>query len=206
MIHKNNSDGIDRNALDTLFEERGYNDFASAMRQQRSVNRNGLTVVAFDINKALLLMSTDESHVKRALQELTTGNNVAQDTYMAAAVQRITSQYRLIGDYNQMLMEGVSREQSIKLKITLTPVDVDAQVITEACDPQRQERPTLLAEVQNRLEKLANDLTVADDEELFMAAAQRLLDTRQWSAFKVMIKRRQSDEDHYEEVDDKFVQ
>ncbi|WP_225428706.1 SbcC/MukB-like Walker B domain-containing protein [Levilactobacillus suantsaiihabitans] len=206
LIHKNNSDGIDRNALDTLFEERGYNDFASAMRQQRSVNRNGLTVVAFDINKALLLMSTDESHVKRALQELTTGNNVAQDTYMAAAVQRITSQYRLIGDYNQMLMEGVSREQSIKLKITLTPVDVDAQVITEACDPQLQERPTLLAEVQNRLEKLANDLTVADDDELFMAAAQRLLDTRQWSAFKVMIKRRQSDEDHYEEVDDKFVQ
>ncbi|MFC6289795.1 SbcC/MukB-like Walker B domain-containing protein [Levilactobacillus angrenensis] len=206
LIHKNNSDGIDRNALDTLFEERGYNDFASAMRQQRSVNRNGLTVVAFDINKALLLMATDESHVERALQELTTGNNVAQDTYMAAAVQRITSQYRLIDDYNQMLTEGVSREQSIKLKITLTPVDVDEKVIAEACDPQLQERPTLLAEIQNRLEKLADDLTVADDDELFMAAAQRLLDTRQWSAFKVLIKRRQSDEDHYEEVDDKFVQ
>ena len=206
LIHKNNSDGIDRNALDTIFEERGYADFASAMRQQRSVNQNGLIVVAFDINRALLLMTTDESHVEKSLAELTTGNNVAQDTYMAAAVQRITAQYRLIGDYNRMLTEGVSREQSIKLKIELTPADVEPKIIEEACDPQLQERPALLAEVQNRLEKLANDLTVADDDERFMVAAQQLLDTRQWSAFKVLIKRRQSDENHYEEVDDKFVQ
>jgi len=205
-IHQNNSDGVDRSALDTIFEERGYSDFASAMRQQRSISQNGLIVVAFDINRALLLMTTDESHVEKSLAELTTGNNVAQETYLAAAVQRITAQYRLIDAYNQMLTEGVSREQSIKLKIELIPADVDPQIIAEACDPQLQERPALLAEVQNRLEKLANDLTVADDDDLFEAAAQRLLDTRQWSTFKVLIKRRQSDEDHYEEVDDKFVQ
>ncbi|AKP64449.1 chromosome segregation ATPase [Levilactobacillus koreensis JCM 16448] len=206
LIHHNDSNGTDRNALDTLFEERGYADFASAMRQQRSINQNGLTVVAFDINRALLLMTTDQNHVTKSLKELTTGNDVAQDTYLTAAIQRITAQYQLIADYNRMLTEGVSREQSIKLKVELTPTEVSDQVIKEACDPLADKRPALVAEIRNRLEKLANDLTVADDDDLFMDAAQRLLDTRQWSAFKVLIKRRQSAEDNYEEVDDKFVQ
>ncbi|WP_367295746.1 SbcC/MukB-like Walker B domain-containing protein [Levilactobacillus yonginensis] len=206
LIHDNGSNGIDRNALDTIFEERGYSDIASAMRQHRTINRNDVIMVNFDINRAQLLMATDENHVAKKLTELQLGNNVALDTYLTAAVQRITAQYKLITDYNRMLLEGVSREQSIKLKIELTPSEVADEVIDEACNPKLTDRPVLTAEIQNRLEKLATDLSIADDEELFMAAAQKLLDTRQWSAFKVLIKRRQSAEDNYEEVDDKFVQ
>jgi len=103
-------------------------------------------------------------------------------------------------------VRGVSREQSIKLKVALTPASVSAKVIEEARNSQLATRPALEAEIKNRLRKLASDLTVADDDEAFMQKAQDMLDTRQWSDFKVLIKRRQSDENHYEEVDDKFVQ
>ncbi|NLR11899.1 hypothetical protein HEQ45_05610 [Lactobacillus sp. ZJLC29-4] len=105
-----------------------------------------------------------------------------------------------------MLNEGVSRKQSIKLRVTLTPANVSDKVIAEARNAQLSERPALEAEIEKRLSKLASDLTVADDDDAFMQKAQEMLDTRQWSDFKVLIKRRQSDEHHYEEVDDKFVQ
>lgn len=206
LIHHNNQDGIDRNALDTVFEERGHTAEASAMRQQRSVIKNELNVVAFGINDAIILMKSDESHVEQALSVLQSGNDAAQQYYLASAISTITTQYNLIDSYNQMLSEGVSREQSIKLKVALTPANVTAQVIAETRNPQLTQRPNLEAEISDRLRKLANDLSVADDDEAFMHKAQEMLDTRQWSDFKVLIKRRQSDENHYEEVDDKFVQ
>jgi len=130
---------------------------------------------------------------------------VAKVAYLGAATNLITTQYHLINDYNQMLSAGVNREQSIKLKITLTPSEVDPKVIEEARNPRLHERPLLLAEVQKRLMRLANDTTLTDDND-FMTAAKELLDTRQWSAFQVLIKRRQNGEDDYEIVDDKFVQ
>lgn len=206
LIHRNDQDGIDRNALDTVFEERGHTAEASAMRQQRSVIENELNVVAFGINQAIVLMKTDEAHVAQALEVLQSGNDAAQTYYLSSAITIISKQYDLIDSYNQMLSEGVSREQSIKLKVALTPASVSAKVIEEARNSQLAARPALEAEIKNRLRKLATDLTVADDDEAFMQKAQDMLDTRQWSDFKVLIKRRQSDEDHYEEVDDKFVQ
>lgn len=206
LIHRNDQDGIDRNALDTVFEERGHTAEASAMRQQRSVIENELNVVAFGINQAIVLMKTDEAHVAQALEVLQSGNDAAQTYYLSSAITIISKQYDLIDSYNQMLSEGVSREQSIKLKVDLTPASVSAKVIEEARNSQLATRPALEAEIKNRLRKLASDLTVADDDEAFMQKAQDMLDTRQWSDFKVLIKRRQSDENHYEEVDDKFVQ
>ncbi|MCH5464803.1 SbcC/MukB-like Walker B domain-containing protein [Levilactobacillus tujiorum] len=206
LIHHNNRDGIDRNALDTVFEERGHMGEASAMRQQRSVIKNELNVVAFDINRAIVLMQTDEAHVEKALAVLKSGNDAAQKYYLSSAITTITAQYNLIDSYNRMLNEGVSRKQSIKLRVTLTPANVSDKVIAEARNAQLSERPALEAEIEKRLSKLASDLTVADDDDAFMQKAQEMLDTRQWSDFKVLIKRRQSDEHHYEEVDDKFVQ
>ncbi|WP_334427312.1 MULTISPECIES: SbcC/MukB-like Walker B domain-containing protein [unclassified Levilactobacillus] len=206
QIHRNNQDGVDRNALDTVFEERGYTAEASAMRQQHAIKKNDLIVVAFDINRAIVLMKTDEAHVEQALTVLKSGNDAAQKYYLTSAVSTITTQYDLIDSYNQMLSEGVSREQSIKLRVALTPASVTGKVIEEARNAQLTDRPALEAEVENRLNKLAKDLTVADDDDAFMQKAQEMLDTRQWSDFKVLIKRRQSDENHYEEVDDKFVQ
>jgi len=92
------------------------------------------------------------------------------------------------------------------LKIVLEPTEVTPEVIAEARNAHLEARPALLAEIKKRLELLANDTSVADDDEAFMEKAEALLDTRQWSAFKVLIKRRQNGEDDYEEVDDKFVQ
>lgn len=205
LIHRNNQDGIDRNALDTVFEERGHSAEASAMRQNRSVLEKGLTVVAFDINQAIALMVADEKHIEKALEVRQSGNDTAQTYYLNSAIITIAAQYRLITGYNRMLGEGLTREQNIKLKVSLTPANVSPQVIEEACNPRLNARPELEAEVQNRLQKLADDSTIADDDEAFMERAQEMLDTRQWSDFKVLIKRRQSDENHYEEVNDNFV-
>ncbi|KRM27184.1 chromosome partitioning protein ParA [Schleiferilactobacillus harbinensis] len=206
LIHRNDRNGIDRNALDVLFEERNHPDIASAMRQQRSTEDNGLTVVAFDINAALAILATDRAGVEKSLAQRKEGNNFAQTAYLGAAVQRITAQYQAIADYNAMLTQGAGQNNSIRLRITLTPDTVTPAVIAEARDPQQDERPHLLAEIQKRLEKLANDAAVSDDEAAFQAAARDLLDTRQWSNFNVEIHRRQSAPDDYEVVDDKFVQ
>lgn len=205
LIHRNDESGIDRYAIDDLFEERHHASEVSAIHQQRSVEENGITTVAFDINHAQALMAADQVAVTKALEQLKVGNDVAQVAYMGAATNLITTQYHLIDDYNQMLSAGVNREQSIKLKVTLEPSEVDQSVIDEARDPHLDERPQLLGEVQKRLTKLANDTTLIDDND-FMAAAKQLLDTRQWSTFQVLIKRRQNGEDDYEIVDDKFVQ
>lgn len=205
LIHRNDENGIDRYAIDELFEARGHSSEASAIHLQRSMEENGITFVAFDINHAQTMMAADQAAVTKALDQLKVGNDVAQVAYLGAATNLITTQYHLIDDYNHMLSAGVNREQSIKLKITLTPKNVDEKIIDEARNPRLHERPLLLAEVQKRLMRLANDTTLTDDSD-FMAAANQLLDTRQWSEFQVLIKRRQNGEDDYEIVDDKFVQ
>lgn len=205
-IHRNGDDGVDHNAIDTVFEERGHGAEASQMRQQRSTRDHEMIVVAFDINHAIALIMTDQEHVTKKLAQLQQGNDVAQSTYIAAAVDRIDKQYKLIEQYNVMLSQGTQRAQSIKLKIRLTPTEVADVVIAEARNAFKEARPNLVAEVQRRLNLLANNTTLADDEEAFNVEAQKLLDTRQWSAFEVLIKRRQSRDDAYEVVDDKFVQ
>lgn len=204
-IRRNDANGVDRNAIDDLFEERGHMAEASALHQNRSVQNNDVKTVAFDINHVQELISDDQRAVSKAVEQLKVGNDVAQVTYLSAAIKIITDQYRLINDYNDMLAANSGSGQSIKLKVTLTPSMVAPIVIEEARDAHLQTRPNLLAEIQRRLDRLANDTSIMDDKE-FMVRARELLDTRQWSDFEVWIKRRQSSEDEYEIVDDKFVQ
>jgi hypothetical protein len=64
LIRTNNRDGIDPYALDTLFEDRGYNDISSLMRQNRSVYENDLITVSFDINQVQKILDNDHSAVE----------------------------------------------------------------------------------------------------------------------------------------------
>ena len=81
------------------------------------------------------------------------------------------------------------------MKVRLSPVEgIAPEAITEACDSQRQQRPHLESLVKQRLEQLANNTEVSDDDDAFFAAAENLLDTRTWSDFQVLIRRRQSGE------------
>ncbi|MDF3334545.1 SbcC/MukB-like Walker B domain-containing protein [Lacticaseibacillus rhamnosus] len=206
LIHRHDGQGEDRNALDVLFAERGFPAEASAMRQQRSTSNNGLTVVAFDINDAMRLLREDYAGVEKALAEEKSGNDMAYTTFVQAAVAAISAQYHVMTTYNEILAQGASH-QHIKLKVRLSPVEgIAPEAITEACDSQRQQRPHLEALVKQRLEQLANNTEVSDDDDAFFAAAENLLDTRKWSDFQVLIRRRQSGENDFEVVDDKFVQ
>lgn len=206
LIHNNNEAGIDVNALDSVFEERGRLEIASAMRQQRSKAVADLTVVAFDIEQAQTILENDVQHVDQALQQTTQGNDIAQAAYVEAAASQIADQYDLIAGYNEILAHGVREEQGIQLKVELIPVTVSQEVIDEVRHVQDQDRPLLLAEVQKRLTKLASNLAIVNDDEQFMAEAYRLLDIRQWSEFRILIHRRQSKPNEFELVDDKFVQ
>lgn len=206
LIRHDNEDGIDRYALDSIFEDRGHTDIASAMRQQRSINQGDLQVVPFDINNAQKLILDDKSAVEKSLNQLNSGNETAQMTYIEAAAHQISDQYDLIDGYNEMLSHGVQESQGIQLKVSLNPVNVGQQVIDEARDDTLSKRPALLKEVQQRLERLANDVKVANDNEQFMEEAHRLLDIRQWSDFQIWIHRKQAEPDEFELVDDKFVQ
>lgn len=208
LIHRNDENGLDRYALDTIFEERGHSAIASAMRQQRAVPLGdlGFRVVAFDLKQAQTLLADDEAAVAKALDQSASGNDIAQKTYLGAAIHQIADQYRLITSYNEMLAKGTQSDQEIRLKVSLAPVDVDQQVIDEACDAHLTKRPALSAEIQRRLERLANEVAIDNDDAKFMDEAYQLLDIRQWSAFKIWIHRRQSPVDDFEEVDDKFVQ
>ena len=176
------------------------------MRQQRSIPSNGLTVVAFDINDAMRLLREDYAGVEKALAEEKSGNDIAYTTFVQAAVAAISAQYHVMTTYNEILAQGASH-QHIKLKVRLSPVEgIAPEAITEACDSQRQQRPHLEALVKQRLEQLANNTEVSDDDDAFFVAAENLLDTRTWSDFQVLIRRRQSGENDFEVVDDKFVQ
>jgi len=206
IIRHDNENGIDRYALDSIFEDRGHTDIASAMRQQRSINQGDLQVVPFDINHAQKLILDDKVAVEKSLNQLNSGNEAAQMTYIEAAAHQISDQYDLIDGYNEMLAHGVQKSQGIQLKVSLDPVNVGQQVIEEARDDTLSKRPALLKEVQQRLERLANDVKVANDNEQFMEEAHQLLDIRQWSDFQIWIHRKQAETGEFELVDDKFVQ
>lgn len=203
-IHRNDTDGVDRYALDVLFAERGYDQIASAMYRGSSES-SSMTTLSFDINQAQTILAQEFTSLTQAVSELETGSEMAKETYLAAAVERIADQYQVIDSYNQILAAGLASEQGIKLKVALRAVDVVPAAITEACDLFAEQRPQLEQVIQERLDVLANDAEVADDDEQFMQRALELLDTRQWSEFHVLIKRRQSAADDFEEVDDKFV-
>ncbi|WP_123017831.1 SbcC/MukB-like Walker B domain-containing protein [Lacticaseibacillus paracasei] len=206
LIHRSDGHGEDLNALDVLFADRGFPAEASAMRQQRSVSENGLTIVAFDINEALKLLYDDHAAVEKALAEEKSGNDMAYTTFVQADVAAISAQYQVIETYNQILAEGAGH-QHIKLKVELTPINgIAPEAIQEACDAQLQQRPHLEALVKQRLDQLANNTEISNDDEAFFTTAEELLDTREWSDFKVLIRRRQSADDDFEVVDDKFVQ
>ena len=96
LIHRHDGQGEDRNALDVLFAERGFPAEASAMRQQRSIPSNGLTVVAFDINDAMRLLREDYAGVEKALAEEKSGNDMAYTTFVQAAVAAISAQYHVM--------------------------------------------------------------------------------------------------------------
>ncbi|WP_246005589.1 SbcC/MukB-like Walker B domain-containing protein [Companilactobacillus insicii] len=206
-IRHNGADGEpDRYALDSIFEERGYTAIASSIRQQRSIDKNDLRVVSFDINEARKLISDDKEAVSKSLEQLNSGNEAAQLTYTGAAVHQISEQYDLVDEYNDILAHGVRQSQGIQLKVALNPVNVDEQVISEARNSELTERPALLKEIQKRLERLANDTEIAEDDDQFMESAHKLLDIRQWSDFQVLIHRKQAADGEFELVDNNFVQ
>lgn len=204
QIRKSNSNGEDKYALDDIFEERGHGDFASIMRQQKSIDLGDIQVVPFDINEALHLMEQDGIAIKKSLDQLESGNKMAQKAYLLAAVHQISDQYAMVNKYNEMLSHGSTSEQEIRLKVSLQPTSVDQEVIDEARNSNLDQRPKLLEEVKNRLNKLASDTDIQADD--FNDEARKLLDIRQWSEFKIWIHRKHSETGHFEEVDDKFVQ
>lgn len=206
-IRHSGADGEpDRYALDSIFEERGYTAIASSIRQQRSIDKNDLRVVSFDINEARKLISDDKEAVSKSLEQLNSGNEAAQLTYTGAAVHQISEQYDLVDEYNDILAHGVHQSQGIQLKVALNPVNVDEQVISEARNSELTERPALLKEIQKRLKRLANDTEIAEDDDQFMESAHKLLDIRQWSDFQVLIHRKQAAFGEFELVDNNFVQ
>ena len=208
LVHNNGATNIDKYALDNIFEDRGHGDFASIMRQQKSKDQNDIRILSFDINQAIYLMEQDGKAMKKSLEQLEKGNVSTQRMFLSAATNRIQDQYRMVERYNEMLSHGSKNEDEIRLKISLQPTTVSQEVIDESLntqlDNQLDGRPKLLEEVENRLNRLANDTNILEDE--FANEARRLLDIRQWSEFKIWIHRKHSKVDHFEEVDDKFVQ
>lgn len=196
---------IEASALDTLFEQQGYSEIASAMRQQRTVTQADMMIVAFDINEALTLMAEDATRVTEAVSVAETGNEVALQTYTTAAVDSITTQYHAIDTYNQMLAEG-QRADGIQLKVDLQPQLGLNRAINEALTADMDDRPALASLIATKISRFTDDEALADDDDAFMKSAREALDTRDWSVFKVLIHRRQSAPGEFEIVDDTFVQ
>ncbi|MFC6177618.1 hypothetical protein ACFQAV_12440 [Companilactobacillus huachuanensis] len=117
IIRHDNENGIDPYALDSIFEDRGHTDIASSMRQQRSINHGDLQIVPFDIKHAQKLIVDDKEAVEKSLEQLNSGNEAAQMTYIEAAAHQISDQYDLIDGYNEVLAHGVQKSQGIQLKV-----------------------------------------------------------------------------------------
>lgn len=206
QINASNQDRLDNNAVNTLFDELGYAQIADQMFPNPIEKMDETFVASFDINQVYQILQSAHENVMKALGEVESGRDLANQTYQAAVVQRIASQYQAIHNFNEMLSEGISDGNGIKLKIELTPQNVDPQVIDEALDASLDKRPAVQATIAKRLEQLAEDPELANDEQAFDKRADELLDTRYWSQFIVKIKRRHSSEDEYEIVDDTFVE
>lgn len=206
-IHARGGVNGDRSALDTLFDELGQQELSTAMFDQRTLNVDGVTTVAFDVDEALRILQAEQSSVKQAVDTTRAGNNVAHLTFVQAAASKILKQFGLIEQYNAILRSGAGDDDhGIRLKVELVPDTIDNQLLAEVLIPDRSDYPLLEAEVLKRLDKLARTQDLADSDEDFYAAAQETLDTRLWTDFKVLIRRKGNASDDFEEVDDKFVQ
>lgn len=197
IIRKDSADG-----LDMIFEIRGHSKIARAIRGQNYLNKESLKVLSFDINEARKLMVGDESAIEKSLNQWEEGSEMALTTFAEAARYQISDQFDLIKDYNDMLD---NKSKGIRLKISLKPVDIDEQVISEIRDNTLMQHSTLLDEIKRRLDRLANDLDLAEDEDTFMNKAHELLDVRQWLEFQIWIHLRHSEDGEFELIDDNFV-
>ena len=196
--------GADRQPLAELFAQRGATEFAAALHEQRTSMQAGLLVVPFDLGEADSLLQADIIAVIKALAERDSGQSLAFNTYLNAAVLSISQQYALIPQYNQMLSAGTDPD-GIRLHVKLLPeVGNTEPAIAEALDLQASERPALQKLVGDSIAHLVADTSLADDDEAFIDRAVQLLDTRLWSRFEVTINRKNSDAE--EIVDDTFVQ
>lgn len=205
-IDATNQEGLDHQAVNTLFNELDYPQIADQMSRNPIEKMDEIYLTSFDIQQVFQILDRAHEDVVKVLSKVKSGRDLANQTYQAAVVQRIASQYQSIHNFNEMLSEGTSDGNGIKLKIELTPQNVDPKTIEESLDPALTERPAVQATITNRLEQLANDQDLANDEQAFNQRANELLDTRYWSQFVVKIKRRHSSEDEYEIVDDTFVE
>lgn len=205
LLEGTNRQGQDASkALDALFAELGYDDYATALHTARTVMRGEMMMVPFDLVAAQAALQEDVAAQQKAQAELASGNDLALTNYLNAAVFSISSQYQVVPEYNAMLTAGQAAD-GIRLQIDLVAEPGDTTpAVAEAKDLTLQQRPALRHLVKTRIAQLVADPTLADDDDAFMAEATRLLDTRLWSRFEVRIFRRHSDVS--ELVDDTFVQ
>ncbi|WP_225420697.1 SbcC/MukB-like Walker B domain-containing protein [Lacticaseibacillus porcinae] len=189
-------------ALDTLFEDRGYQTFATALAHTHYVTKGDLMVLPIDINAAIQALVADSQGVDAAVSELTSGNEMAMANYLTAAATSIDRQYDDVETYNQMLSEG-QREDGIRLQISLHPdPGATASAIEDILKDRGEQR---LAQVVNqKVDQLVKEAELADDEDAYFAQAETMLDTRQWSTFQVEIFRNRNAAP--ELVNDRFVQ
>ncbi|MFD1392051.1 SbcC/MukB-like Walker B domain-containing protein [Lacticaseibacillus jixianensis] len=191
-------------ALDELFSQRGTTAIATAIHEERTTSAAELTVVPFDLGQAQSVLKEDITAVAKSVDERSSGQNLALETYINAAVMSISQQYAIIPEYNQMLTEGTDPD-GIRLHIKLLPLPGSTEpAIAEARDLQASARPALAKLVEDRINRLVEDVELASDDEAFIDKAVELLDTRLWSKFEITINRKNSDEE--EVVDDTFVQ
>lgn len=205
IINRSTEERLDNQAVNTLFNELGNAEIANQMFPHPTETVADVVLVRFDVDQVLAVLRTELANVQKMLQQIHGGADLAVDTYKTAVIQRIAAQYHSVHRFNELLSEGMTDQDGIKIKIELAPQDVDEQVIEEALTPTLKEFPAINQEVSRRLSRLSNDPDLADDDALFSQKTEELLDTRHWSKFIVKIKRRQSDEQHYELVDDRFV-
>ncbi len=206
-IHARGGVNGDRSALDTLFDELEQQELATAMFDQRTLNVDGVTTVAFDVDAALTILHAEETAIAQAVATTRAGNNVAHLTFVQAAASKILKQFGMIEQYNAILRSGAEEDDhGIRLRVGLVPDTIDNQLLAEVLIPDQTSYPLLEAEVLKRLDKLARTPELADSDEDFYAAAQETLDTRLWTDFQVLIRRKGNAADDFEEVDDKFVQ
>lgn len=193
-----------KQALDQLFSERGASDIANALQTNRTVTVDSVLTVAFDLPEAVEYLNSDLSGVNRAVSERTSGQSLALETYITAAVLSINQQYGVIPEYNAMLTDGTDPD-GIRLHVYLHALKgITEDAVAEARNLQASKRPALTKLVQDRINQLVADSDLAPDDEAFIDEANELLDTRKWSSFTITINRRHSEEE--EEVNDAFVQ
>ncbi|MFD1428828.1 SbcC/MukB-like Walker B domain-containing protein [Lacticaseibacillus mingshuiensis] len=205
-IDGTNKQGHDEEtALDTLFELRGYQDLATRLHRETVVYQGVLITMPIDLAKTIQLLTDDLAGIDEALAQLTTGNEMAFENYLNAAITSVDHQYEDVQTYNKML-EEVQTADGIRLMISLVPqLGSASEAIKEVQGAENDDLPELRKFVRTLIDNLVHDTTIGSgDEAAYFAKASELLDTRYWSRFQVEIFRKDSDTP--ELVDDAFVQ